>query len=305
MICHFRKYFNRFLPGKANSIYQRINPFLPILVSLQLMQFNTIAQEKSVPKESPFSSKTYERFSWGVRIGPNVTLVHFADPDAKNTMSPIPAIGFVVTGIAQFRLGERYSFVTEVGYSHKTSQFSYGNGIDENKLDMQFVEFSGALRRRFNFKFSKNVDSELFFHAGPNVDYWLSGSGTMPAPYEVVFDQPDGGNYHNLYCNGVNRWLFGIDLGVGMIAPITPKQKITVELRATLGQTNLGTNSSTAYINLIGFAGSDLQQNILKSNLKTFTLSVAYTFSYNKLTAHTGHSNKDNIKKKSRSRRKK
>src|SRR6185369_10693865 len=118
--------------------------------------------------------------------------------------------------------------------------FSYGGGVSENKFTMQFIEFSGALRRRFDFKLKKNVQSELFIHAGPNVDYWLSGSGEMPAPYEVVFDQPADGNYHNLYFNGVNRWLFGIDLGVGMIAPITSKQKITVELRATLGQTNLG-----------------------------------------------------------------
>lgn len=297
----------------SRCVYQTVYAFFCLLVII-LTQLNVFGQEKSTPKESPFSSKTYERFSWGVRVGPNVTLVHFSDPDAKASMSAIPAVGFVATGIIQFRLGDHYNFVTEAGYAQKSSQFSFANGGSENKLNMQFIELSGALRRRFQFKLKKDVMSDLFIHAGPNVDYWLTGAtGKIstgdgpPANYTVVFEKTPDGNYNNMYFNGINRWLFGIDLGVGMVAPITNKQKITVEIRATLGQTNLGTNSSTSYINLIGFGGSDIQQNLLKSNLKTFTISASYTFSYNRLTAKTGHSTKDNIrkKKKSHSRRRK
>ena len=304
----------RFIYQMPKSAYQLVILLLYTVGCLVVTIFCPIpgfCQNEPEKKESPFSAKSYERFSWGARIGPNVTFPHFSDPDAKSSMDPLPAMGFVVTGITQFRLGERYSFVAEIGYSQKTSKFSYANGNSENTLHMQFTEMSMALRRRFNFKLKKDVYSEFYIHAGPNVDYWISGKGQMatgdgpPAVYNVVFDQTPDGNYNNLYLNGVNRWLFGIDLGIGANAPITPKQKIYIEFRATLGQTNLGTNSSTSYINLIGFGGSDIQQNLLKSNLKSFTISAAYTFSYNYLSARTGHSTKDNLKKKKKKRGKK
>ncbi len=285
------------------SVYRLMNSICCLIVTI-LCHLDGFSQEKSAPKESPFSAKTYERFSWGARIGPNVTFPHFSDPDAKTSMSSLPAIGFVVTGLTQFRMGDHYSFVAEVGYSQKTSKFSFANGNSENSLHMQFFETSMALRRRFNFKLRKDVYSEFYIHAGPNIDYWISGKGQIstgdgpPAAYNVVFDKTPDGNYNNMYLNGVNRWLFGIDLGVGANAPISAKQKIYVELRATLGQTNLGANSGTSYINLIGFGGSDIQQNLLKSNLKSFTISAAYTFSYNYLAAKTGHSTKDSLRKK-------
>ena len=290
-------------------MYQKLNPVIFILVTL-VPTISGLAQGNEGPKESPFSIKTYDRFSWGARIGPNVTFVHFADPDAKSSMSSLPAIGFIATAIAQFRLGDYYYFTPEVGYSQKTSRFTFGNGASENNLRMQFVEISMGLRRRFEFNLKKGVVSEFYIHAGPNINYWIAGSGEIstgdlpPLQYDVVFNQPPDGNYYKMYFNGVNRWLYGIDLGIGANAPITPRQKVYVEIRATLGQTNLGTNSSTSNINIIGFGGSDIQQNILKSNLKAYTISAAYTFSYNYAQSKSGHSTKDKLVKKKKKGRK-
>lgn len=271
-----------------------VTSFLPTLVT---------GQELETPKESPFDAKSYEKFLWGIRGGLNVTTPHFEDADAQAAFTSLPTLGWTLGAVAQFKLTNRYAFQAEVGYSRKSSRFTFDTDGSENRLDMDFVDISLLLRRRLNFEWGKNIRSDLFIGVGPNINYWLGASGSITTysgetPYNVVIDGVPDANYNNMYFNGVNQWLFGIDLGVGINAPISPKQKIYVEFRASLGQTNLGRSSSTSSINLVGFGGSLLQENLLKQNLKTFSITAAYTFSLNYLESKMGHSTKEKMIKK-------
>lgn len=267
---------------------------LPFLVS---------GQELETPKESPFDAKSYEKFLWGVRGGLNVTTPHFDDADAQMAFGSLPTIGWTVGAVAQFKLSNRYAFQSEIGYTRKSSRYTYDSDGSENRIDLDLLDISLLLRRRFNFEWGKNIRSDLFVGVGPNINYWLSASGSITnysgtTSYNIVLDGVPDGNFNNIYLNGVNQWMFGVDLGVGINAPITPKQKVYVEFRATLGQTNLGRNSGAAYTNLVGFNGSLLQENFLKQNLKTFSITAAYTFSLNFLESKMGHSTKDKMVKK-------
>lgn len=285
-----------------STILCLVTSFLPVLVG---------AQEVEKAKESPFAAKSYEKFAWGFRAGLNMTTPHFADVDARKSLDAQPTLGWTVGAVGQFKLTDRYAFQTEVGFSQKTSRFVYDQGVNENTMVMHFVDMSLLLRRRFNFEWGKKIQSDFIVSIGPNITYWLNAKGSIasgdgtPFEYEVVMEGTPDANYNNMYLNGVNRWLFGVDLGIGANAPITSKQKIYVEVRATLGQTNLGTNGSTSFMNLIGFGGSDFQENLLKANLKTFSITAVYTFSYNFFESKTGHSTKDKLMKKKPNRKKK
>ena len=267
------------------------------------LSFSAWGQDPEPPKESPFDVKSYERFLWGFRAGINVTTSHFEDPDARKALESLPGLGWTIGTVAQFKLSNRFAFQAELGYTQKTHRFTFDNGSNENKMDMSFLDISLLLRRRFSFEWGKNIRSDVFIGAGPNINYWLDTKGTIitaaaETPYNIIINGTPDANYNNMYFNGVNNWLFGIDLGVGINAPITARQKVFVEFRAHLGQTNLGGKTSTANINLVGFAGSPFQQNILQSNLKTFSISASYTFSFNYLESKMGKSNKKNMVKK-------
>ncbi|MBL7852378.1 MAG: PorT family protein [Cyclobacteriaceae bacterium] len=284
-----------------SAIFCFVTSVLPALV---------MGQELETPKETPFAAKSYEKFLWGFRAGINVTTPHFEDPDARSVLNGLPTVGWTVGGVAQFKLSERYAFQTEVGYTRKTSRFTFDADNSENRMDMDFLDISLLLRRRFYFSWGKDIHSDVFIGVGPNINYWFGASGTITTfsgetPYNIVIDGTPDANYNNMYFNGVNSWLYGIDIGVGINAPISARQKVFVEFRATLGQTNLGEPSGTAFINLVGFNGSTFQQNLLKQNLKTFSITASYTFAFNYLESKMGHSTKDKmIKKRKTSKRK-
>lgn len=270
-----------------------------------------MGQELETSKENPFDEKSYDRFLWGIRGGLNVTTPHFEYADARQALGAQSSLGWTLGAVGQFKLTNRWAFQSEIGYSKKVSSFSFDSDGSVNKMSMDFVDISLLLRRRFMFTWGKNIHSDVFFGVGPNINYWFGAQGTGVSStgeaydYNIVIDGTPDANFQNLYLNGVNRWLFGIDLGVGINAPITPKQKIFLEFRASLGQTNLGSNSSSVYINQAGFNGSMFQQNLLKSNLKTFSITAAYTFSFNYAKSHMGKSTKDKMIKKRKTKRRK
>jgi len=279
-----------------------VTSFLPLLV---------MGQELETSKENPFDEKSYDRFLWGIRGGLNVTTPHFEYADARQALGAQSSLGWTLGAVGQFKLTNRWAFQSEIGYSKKVSSFTFDSDGSVNKMSMDFVDISLLLRRRFMFTWGKSIHSDVFIGIGPNINYWFGAQGTGVSStgesydYNIVIDGTPDANFQNLYLNGVNRWLFGIDLGVGINAPITPKQKIFLEFRASLGQTNLGSNSSSVYINQAGFNGSMFQQNLLKSNLKTFSITAAYTFSFNYAKSHMGKSTKDKMIKKRKTKRRK
>ncbi len=286
----------------TSRLYKALNSAILCLVTSILPNL-VLAQEPETTKESPFDAKSYEKFLWGFRGGLNMTTQHFEDPDARQQLDAQPALGWTLGAVAQFKLTNRYAFQTELGYSKKTSRFTFDGGQAENTMSMDFLDVSLLLRRRFMFTWGKDIRSDVFIGVGPNINYWLGAQGKITTSagdtnYEIVMNGTPDANYNNMYLNEVNRWLFGIDLGVGINAPITQHQKIFVEFRASLGQTNLGSPTSTTFINLVGFGGSAFQENLLQSNLKTFSITAAYTFSLNYLESKMGHSNKEKMFKK-------
>jgi hypothetical protein len=95
------------------------------------------------------------------------------------------------------------------------------------------------------------------------------------------------GEFDKVYMIDVNRWLFGIDIGVGMEAPIRKTQRIMTELRFTWGHTYFGDQTSQNY-NTIGWT-----DNNMRGNEKVLSLTVAYMFDMDLRLNKTGRSTKD------------
>jgi hypothetical protein len=236
-----------------------------------------------------------QKFSLGAKGGVLLTYPNFADPvDHQNTTSLVKP-GFSLGGLISFPLKNRYSFVTEAGASIQGRSVKFTNiGTHYNISTYYFADLSMALRRTFHLKIKENVATNWFFNIGPNINYWISGKGRIDTDhgitqhYTIVFNQTPGIEYNKMYMNDVNRWLFGLNLGLGFTGRTRKNEKIVTEFRLTWGQTYLG-KSNSASLNLPIF---QTEQQSMKFNLKVINVSVAYIFDKDLRQAKKGKSDK-------------
>lgn len=244
-----------------------------------------------------------QKYSLGIRGAGTFNWASFRDKDQKDTFAVKPSTGFAVAALIGFPLKNNYSVIIEGGFSQK-GRVLREKGIIDNHSTYRFVDGSLLLRKAYKFQLAENIPAEWFVSIGPEVGYWLSGKGYFTAggpryPYEIEFDRVPDGDMGYLYYNSANRVFFSLVLGVGMKAPLKNNTAISVELRFVSGHTNLGTNKYEYpvrewYASLLNY------NDTLRMNLKTVSLSVAYTYDFDKIEARKGKSTVKKRMKKGR-----
>jgi hypothetical protein len=239
-----------------------------------------------------------QKFSLGVKGGPMLNWAHFGDRDDKAIYSSKATVGYTVGGIIAFPLKKNFTFISEGVYSVKGRRILFNDKTWENNNTYSFIDMTMLLRRSFHLYIKENLPTKWYVNLGPEVSYWLTAKGKIVTegrghPYTILFNREPDADFHNLYYNNVNRWLFGISVGVGVEAPIKKTQKLSFELRFVSGHTYLGDKKS-AYIEILGFDDTSLKQN-----LKVLQFTAAYTFDFDLKEAKMGKSTLDKaIKKK-------
>jgi hypothetical protein len=217
-----------------------------------------------------------QKFSLGLKAGVLGAYTNFAG--AKDTLKSGVKLGFNVGGLISFPLKKKYSFVAEGGFSQQGRNYKSKLHQDTWNNTYNFIDLSMALRKNFHWKLLKNISTDWFVNVGPNINYWLNGkvrvgSGAFHQNYPIDFDA-SGQSFDKIYVKDENRWLFGLNLGVGFSAVTKRSQRINTELRLTWGQTYLGKKDSEY---LAGIAGVQDELN-MKCNLKVLNFSVSYIF---------------------------
>ena len=240
-----------------------------------------------------------QKYSVGFRAGGTVNWAAFRDKDQKDTFSVKPTTGFTIGALLGFPLKNHYSVIIEGGFSQKSRRLD--DPLLRNRSTYRFVDGTLLLRKAYEFQLGPDIPSEWFVNIGPEVGYWMSGNGYFTSgagglkyPYQIEFDKVPDGDLNYLYYNSANRIFFGLVLGVGMKAPLKNNTAITTELRFTSGHTNLGNNkyeypTREWYSSLLNYVDT------LRLNLKVISLSVAYTYDFDKQESRKG---KSTLKKK-------
>ena len=245
-----------------------------------------------------------QKFSIGAKAGPLISWGSFGDKDDKAEYSHKIKPGFYAAGLVFFPLKNKYSFQSEFGFSQRGRKITFNEDSWENNAVYYFADASMMLRRSFPLNLGPNIPSQWFVNVGPRVSYWISGKGKVNAGgsynYTVVFtempqyvSEPD---FDKMYMRDINRWLFGIDVGVGFNAPLKQNRKLSTELRFTSGHTFLGAKTS-ATNRTLGFSDN------LRANEKILTLTVAYVIDVNVQQSRKGKSTKDKEVKRERTKR--
>jgi len=236
------------------------------------------------------SFRTYaQKFTIGGKAGVLISWPAFGDKEDKKIFGSSPHLGFSVAGLINFPLKNRYSFQAEGGFSRQGRIVTYNADTWKNNCTYYFADMNMMLRRSFQLRIVKNTPTNWFLNLGPNINYWISSSGTVKADPGVsqnftgVFNKTPEPTYDKMYLNNINRWLFGLNLGIGFNATTVRKQKIMTELRFTWVGTYLGKKNS-ATMNILGF------QDNLKASLNVLNLSVAYVFDKDRKEIKTGKS---------------
>lgn len=239
-----------------------------------------------------------QKYSIGLRGGGSFNWASFRDKNQKDTFAVKPSPGFNVGALIGFPLKNNYSVIIEGGFSQKGRTIKEFDLL-ENHSTYKFVDGSLLLRKAYKFNLGKNIPAEWYFNIGPEVAHWLSGKGYFTAggpkyPYQISFEGVPDGDMNRLYYNSANRWFFSLVLGVGMKAPLKNNTAISVDLRFISGHTNLGVNKYE-YPTREWFASLLNYNDTLRMNLKTISLSVAYTYDFDKVESRKG---KSTLKKK-------
>jgi hypothetical protein len=248
-----------------------------------------------------------QKYSLGIRGGASITWPGFGDPEAKDVFNRRIKPGFHAGILLGFPLRANYDLLFEGGVSQRGRVLTFNEGHDwQNSLTLRMADMTMMLRRNFKFMLKRNTPSEAFFGIGPEINYWISSKGYLRVgegpkyKYQGVFEDgetPDEG--YSLRMRDVNRWLFSLGIGFGVKMPLHQRQHLTTEFRFLSGHTFLGKANSTGPEagpgNIIWGDGN--MQDTMKTNLKTMTITLAYTLDFDVKESRKG---KSTIKKKLR-----
>lgn len=218
----------------------------------------------------------------------------FGDKDQKDTFSTRPVLNYSGGFQVGFPLKNEFQLKLEGGYSRESRRLIFNDKVWENRTRYNFLEAQMLLQRKFKFYLQKNVPSELFFSAGPDINYWLNSKGAIivnknkpGVVYDVLFDEPPTSDFTKMYYNDVNRWLFGLVLGVGFKAPLLRNSAFSTELRFVSGHTFLGKRNSS-YIEILGYEDTQF------TNIKSVNLVFTYLW---EVDVQEGRKGKSTLKK--------
>lgn len=255
-----------------------------------------------------------QKFAVGIKAGATLSKSSFGDKDDNDKFTNLWVPGYFGAGLVNFQLNKNFSFQTEAGYSKRGRKIEFNEGTWHNDATYHFLDASMALRKSYPLKWSSNVRGTWFFNIGPKVSYWLNGKGVVttggtyvdPADgltkistggsydYSVKFEkepeEPGAPDFNTMYLSDVNRWLFGLDIGIGVDAPTLALQRFIVELRFTSGHTFYGGKNS-AFNRTLGFTDN------LRANEKIFSLSIDYAINRVYREGQKGKSTNRDVKK--------
>ncbi len=266
-------------------------------ITVSLIPLLVKSQNTSGLRESPYTPTTHERIHYGIRAGLNLTKCQFGE-GTRQSLQPLTSLGWMVAGIAAYRFNHRFGLKAELGYTRKVSKFQDDSLGYENRLNLHLVDFSLIAYCRYPIHIGK-LKSDFYFGAGPSLSYWIGSDGSLTTTngtlhYPVVLSVEPQTSTETMYLTGTNQWQLGLDVGAGIMVPVTRVQRLLLELRANIGFTSLGDPESTAH-----FQGlSALDPYFLTQKLHSLTLSASYVFSYNLLESKLGRSTKEKTIKK-------
>ena len=240
----------------------------------------------SIPAQS-------QEFFLGVKAGIQGYTMAFGDSDLKDTYSKALKGGYSGGILINFPLPIDFSLASELNYSVKGRKIRFNNDEWTNNAKYTFIEVPVLLRKFFDVN-GLSYKAKWFLNMGPHFSYWSGGKGRIETngpglDYSLEFTDDAAFDLTTMYLTDVNRYIFGMDLGIGFMAYILENQRFFVEARFTYGHTYLG-QADSANLYILGF------EDDLRNNYRTLNLSFGYAIHLDVRDTRKGKSTAKNRK---------
>jgi len=208
----------------------------------------------------------------GPKFGSGLVWQKFSFPNEPADISSVFKVGYGFGVSVDKVIIEGFSFHTELMFSMlgRKSDVHVEGYIHDSRFN--YWEVPVLVSKDFAYGQSLTGQYIFFFTIGPNFKYFAGGKGAIgrtKLDYKVVFDET-GSDIHKMYLNKVSRILIGLDVGIGIIYPITKEQDVSIELRYTHGHSQFGDQNSTSHIDIPNFFDD------LEAKMRVIRLSATY-----------------------------
>jgi len=239
----------------------------------------------------------------GFKAGAQFYWSSLDDKGFRDTVSTSPAPGFALGAVASFKVKDRYFLHTEYLYSQRTK-------IVKGKVDPQlhdktvyhFINIPALFTMHFKGKLFNDREFKWYLGAGPDVNYMLAARGVVKGgdlvdngfdswDYKVRFtERLDRDKPHEVHYNDVgNRFLFGLNVGTGLVLEPGGAHKIMLDVRYSFDHTQLGKGKADYLV------PTDYNDD-LRVRMKGVKFSVIYLFETN-LSKQERNKGKSTIKR--------
>ncbi len=228
----------------------------------------------------------------GPKAGIQTTRAFYSQKEYYEDYKSRPALAYHVGAVLNVKVSELFSLQTEALYNQTAKRLK---GTDHYSVNTErYHNLSVPLLLRTSFG---NGQQRYYFNIGPNISYWLGGSGRIKIPellegedteelaYKIKFGEKTSYEPNAFYVNHPNRLQFGLDLGGGVMVPLMDKF-LMVDIRYTWAHTYM-VKENAPYTNFIFF------EDDLRYTNHVLSLSVAYLFDLDVRTMLTKGKSKD------------
>ncbi len=243
----------------------------------------------------------YGQLYVGVKAGVQAFRPFFDKSELRDDLKFVPKLGMNAGFAANVDVKENFSLRFEIAYSQKGKKVK---GKIDQLLNHNVVYNHIDFPLLFTRKFDAGGGYQWYINAGPNISYWLSGSGKLETSelrlerdvprleYDISFNKEVTFSLDEseAIVQLPNKLQLGLNLGGGLIFKPSANSMLVVDARFEMGSTFLGKKDSEVQY---AFDLFDYYDNLrlVNGGLK---LSVSYMIDLNLAELKKGKSTRKN-----------
>jgi hypothetical protein len=226
------------------------------------------------------ATSAFSQLLVGPELGVNYSWASFRDEELKDKYEVSPVVGFHAGGRIAFKVRKRFFLHTSLLYSTKGRTVS--GKVDEllkNESRYHYIEMPINYTVDFKGKIGANKEFKYFIGIGPNISYWLGGTGKFynseleenhedAITYKIKFSDENFDADDEMNVERPNRLQLGINLMAGIVFEPWRNQRAMLSIRYESGHTYLARSNGM-------FTGRYFEDP-LKSRNQGFRISLAY-----------------------------
>ncbi|GAA5037383.1 hypothetical protein GCM10011506_33630 [Marivirga lumbricoides] len=251
---------------------KKIDDILKVVALSLLITFLSVFNSQLLNAQILIGPKAGARFSW----------LKYED-FAKDEYKKKPVFGYSAGITTAFKVKKRFLLQLDIMYAQSGKKIE---GITDPSLEnhAKYHYLNTPIVYKLDFKETLgNRSFKWYVGAGPNVNFWLGGKGTLESvelreenierlDYKIIFDSiPASPEYGGLYIKEPNKIQVGLIVSTGLVLEPSPGQSLMIDFRYEWGHSYMAREEGR-FANVIAY------EDNVRARTHALQISVCYVF---------------------------